>query len=102
MSIAFPSSTKSTIQAIIAVMIANIIHLVFLSYTVLLFARIVGSWFPAIAGHAAMGYVRQYTDPYLNLFRRIIPPIGGTFDLSPMLAYIVLQIAENVLLMIFR
>lgn len=31
-------------------------------------------------------------DPYLNLFRGLIPPIGGTFDLSPILAFIVLDL----------
>lgn len=31
-------------------------------------------------------------DPYLNLFRRIIPPIGGMLDISPILAIIVIQL----------
>lgn len=31
-------------------------------------------------------------DPYLNLFRGLIPPIGGTLDLSPILAFIVLDV----------
>jgi hypothetical protein len=31
-------------------------------------------------------------DPYLNVFRGLIPPIGGTFDLSPILAFVVLDI----------
>lgn len=30
-------------------------------------------------------------DPYLNIFRGIIPPLGGTLDLSPILAFIVLN-----------
>jgi YggT family protein len=30
-------------------------------------------------------------DPYLNIFRGIIPPIGGTLDLSPILAFLVLN-----------
>ena len=33
-------------------------------------------------------------DPYLNLFRGIIPPIGGTLDLSPILAFIVLDVSS--------
>jgi hypothetical protein len=38
--------------------------------------------------------VRRSTivDPYLNLFRGIIPPIGGTLDLSPILAFVVLNV----------
>lgn len=35
-------------------------------------------------------------DPYLNLFRGIIPPIGGTLDLSPILAFIVLDVSSPI------
>ena len=34
-------------------------------------------------------------DSYLNLFRGIIPPIGGTIDLSPILAFTVLNVFTN-------
>ena len=34
-------------------------------------------------------------DPYLNLFRGIIPPVGGTIDLSPILAFTVLNVFTN-------
>jgi YggT family protein len=81
-------------------MIAYTIHLIFLSYTILLFVRIVGSWFPKIANHAFMRFVSHYTDPYLNLFRRFIPPIGGSLDLSPLLGFFVLQLLEKFLLSI--
>ena len=64
-------------------LLANLIHWVFLIYTLFLLVRIIGSWFPAFAGHQIMRFVAFYTDPYLNLFRRIIPPIGGVLDLSP-------------------
>ena len=30
-------------------------------------------------------------DPYLNIFRGIIPPLGGTLDLSPILAFLALN-----------
>lgn len=30
-------------------------------------------------------------DPYLNVFRGIIPPLGGTLDLSPILAFVTLN-----------
>lgn len=74
------------------------IRLLFSVYTLLLAVRIIGSWFPRFAGTRFMHFIRCYTDPYLNLFRRVIPPIGGVFDLSPMLAYFGLQILENLLL----
>ena len=34
---------------------------------------------------------RTLCDPYLNIFRGIIPPLGGTLDLSPILAFLVLN-----------
>lgn len=36
-------------------------------------------------------------DPYLNLFRRIIPPIGGMLDISPILAIIVVQLVGRLI-----
>ena len=42
---------------------------------------------------AVLDFVTETTNPYLNLFRRILPPIGGggfALDLSPMIAIIVL------------
>jgi len=83
-------------------MIAYLIHLIFLSYTVLLFIRVVGSWFPTFARRPFMRFVCQYTDPYLNMFRRLIPPIGGMLDLSPLLGFFLLQILEQLLLSFFR
>jgi uncharacterized protein YggT (Ycf19 family) len=45
-----------------------------------------------------MRFVAHYTDPYLGLFRKVIPPIGGVFDLSPLIAFIVLQILEKIII----
>ncbi|MER3588393.1 MAG: hypothetical protein C4322_09720, partial [Mastigocladus sp. ERB_26_1] len=36
------------------------------------------------------------TDPYLNIFRNIIPPLGG-IDFSPILAFLVLNIIGSLL-----
>lgn len=66
-------------------------------YILLLLVRVIGSWFPNFAGTKFMRFVCFYTDPYLNLFRRLIPPIGGTLDLSPMLAFFSLSIMEKIL-----
>lgn len=73
----------------------KVIHWFFLAYTLILLARIIGSWLPKYTYHPIMRFARAISDPYLNLFRRIIPPIGGALDLSPMLAFFVLQILER-------
>lgn len=78
--------------------LAYIIHTLFVAYTVLLFVRIVSSWFPEWQGHHLVRFVSFYTDPYLNLFRRILPPLGGVLDISPILAFFVLKIVEMILM----
>ncbi|MEH2116117.1 YggT family protein [Nostoc sp. C052] len=61
-------------------------------YTVLLIIRVLLTWFPTINWYnQPFATLSQITDPYLNLFRSIIPPLGG-IDFSAMLAIILLQI----------
>lgn len=61
-------------------------------YLVLLIVRILLSWFPNIDwSNPIFSTISQLTDPYLNLFRSIIPPIGG-LDLSAILAILALQL----------
>lgn len=60
---------------------------------IMLFARIISSWFPQAQGHPIIGFIAFYTDPYLNFFRRIIPPLG-MIDLSPIVAFFALQFLE--------
>ena len=77
----------------------EIIHWVFWIYMAFLLVRIIGSWFPDFSRHKLMRFVAFYTDPYLNVFRRVIPPIGR-LDLTPMLAYLGLQMIERLLVRI--
>ncbi len=83
-------------------MIAASIHAIFFTYTVLLFIRCVSSWFPRLAIHPMMRGVSWCVDPYLLLLRRIVPPIGGMLDLSPILAYLGLKLFEYLILTIIK
>ena len=66
-------------------------------YTFLLIVRILLSWFPNINWFdPPFSIVSQLTDPYLNVFRSIIPPLGG-LDFSPILAILLLQVIQSVL-----
>jgi YggT family protein len=65
------------------------------AYVAIIIVRILLTWFPTV------GWVQQVTsslsvvtDPYLNLFRNLVPPVGG-FDLSTILAVIVLQVVQS-------
>jgi YggT family protein len=60
-------------------------------YMILLIIRVLLSWFPNVSwGNPVFSTLSQLTDPYLNLFRSIIPPLGG-MDFSPLLAFFLLQ-----------
>lgn len=76
--------------------------MIFLAYTIMLGVRIVGSWFPEFAAHPYMGVMAQMTDPYLNIFRKIIPPLGGVLDFSPILGFLALQFMESILRALFK
>ena len=62
----------------------------------MLFVRILGSWFPEYQGHPFMRFVAFYTDPYLNFFRGVIPPLGMV-DISPIVGFFCLGIIEQIL-----
>ncbi len=78
--------------------LAYIVNLLFVTYTVLLFVRIVTSWFPNSQSHHLVRFVAFYTDPYLHFFRRILPPLGGVLDISPILAFFALRVLEMICL----
>jgi YggT family protein len=75
--------------------IADYVSALFIVYLILIFARIVLSFVPRMPYNRALrgvvGFIHEVTDPYLNLFRRVIPPIGP-LDISPILAILVLNI----------
>ena len=61
-------------------------------YFYLLIIRILLTWFPTVEWmNQIQSFLSPITDPYLNIFRSFIPPIGG-MDLSPILAILVLQL----------
>ena len=63
-------------------------------YNLVITGRILLSWFPQAQGIGALQPVFAITDPYLNLFRGLIPPIFG-LDLSPILAFFLLNVLSN-------
>lgn len=74
-------------------MLIQIVDKLFLVYLIMLFIRILGSWLPELQQTRFMQFIAFCTDPYLNLFRRFIPPIG-MMDFSPIVAFLFLNILE--------
>ena len=67
-------------------------------YSVLLLIRVLLSWFPNLdwGGNPILNGISSITDPYLNLFRGLIPPLGG-IDLSAFVAFIALNLVQSLL-----
>ena len=66
-------------------------------YILLLIVRVLLSWFPNLDwSNPILSTIGSITDPYLNAFRGLIPPIGG-IDLSPILAFITLNLIQQLL-----
>ena len=66
-------------------------------YSLILILRVLLSWFPNLDwSNPVLSSVSSITDPYLNAFRGLIPAIGG-LDISPILAFIVLNLLQQLL-----
>ena len=75
-----------------------IINLVFGVYEFLILIRVLLSWVNVSPFHPLVRILYRLTDPVLKPLQRIIPPIGGTLDVSPVVALILLYIAQRVLI----
>ena len=73
---------------------AQIVHLLFSFLIIAIFIRILLSWFQLDPRNPLLAALDSITEPILEPFRRIIPRIG-MFDISPMVALIVLRIAAG-------
>jgi YggT family protein len=89
--------------------VADYVSALFFVYVILIFARIVISFIPRMPYRpwlrSVLDFITETTDPYLNFFRRFLPPIGGggfALDLSPMIGLIVLFVAQAVVVGLIR
>ncbi|HWW67085.1 MAG TPA: YggT family protein [Solirubrobacterales bacterium] len=83
--------------------VADYVNALFIVYIILIFANILISWLPRVPYtpllRVVLDFVTETTNPYLNLFRRFIPPIGGggfALDLSPMIGVFLLLVLQTV------
>lgn len=93
----------SELLALSRVDIAGYVDTLFTVYIALIIVRIVLSWIPRMPYQpvlrAVVGFVQDVTDPYLNLFRRFIPPVRlgpAALDLSPIIGILVLSIVRGI------
>jgi YggT family protein len=82
--------------------VANYLSTLIDVYTLLIFAHIVVQWLFAFgvrppysrASSAVIGFLRDVCEPFLRIFRRLLPSFGG-LDFSPIVAIIALQIINS-------
>ena len=93
-----------TVLAVTRNDVADYVSALFLVYIILIFLNVLSSWIPRMpynrALRATLDFIHETTDPYLNFFRRFLPPIGGggfALDLSPVLGVVALFIVRAVL-----
>ena len=70
-------------------------------YSYLLIASILMSWLPNARESRIGQMLAKVTDPYLDIFRRIIPPLG-MIDFSPIVAIFALNLAINGIIVLFN
>jgi YggT family protein len=77
-------------------LVYNFVHFAFEVYYFLLIANVLLSWFPLARGNAITVFIYDMTEPYLRIFRRILPPSPRMpIDFSPILAIFVLYFLES-------
>lgn len=76
--------------------ILNFLNLVINALTWLILIRVILSWFPAGLGKFSE-FIFDITEPILRPLQKLIPPVGGMLDLSPIAAFIILQIVQSLI-----
>jgi YggT family protein len=90
--------------------VADYVSAVFLVYAILILLNILVGWMPRIPFYsrgfrAVLDFVTETTDPYLNVFRRLVPSVGGggfALSFAPVVALIVLFVVEAAVVGLIR
>ena len=72
------------------------------AYSFVIVIYVLLSWFPT-GGiiEEIRNALGKICDPFLNLFKRLIPPIGGMVDITPIIALLVLQFGVRFIVSLF-
>jgi uncharacterized protein YggT (Ycf19 family) len=97
------------VQATVRGTVADYVSALFTVYLVILFAYILLNLVMSFGVRlpysrftdALLGFLRDVAEPYLRLFRRLLPAVGG-FDFTPIIAIIVLYIAQSLIVGLIR
>lgn len=79
------------------VFLVNFVNIFFEVLTLAILARVLLSWFRVDPYNRFVQILYQITEPVLGLFRRFVPPIG-MIDITPIVALLVLQIVQRLVI----
>lgn len=86
-------------------LVTEYVNAVFTVFLVVMLIRILLSWVPRVptgtVTSALWRFFHESTEWYLRPFRRVIPPLG-MFDLSPIVALIVLYVVNAVVVRVLE
>ncbi|WP_276355909.1 YggT family protein [Cohnella caldifontis] len=71
--------------------ISGYIYLLYNVYFYMILIYVLMSWLPAVKNSVVGDFLGKLVEPYLRPFRRLIPPIGGILDISPIIALFALR-----------
>ncbi len=81
--------------------VIGFVQLLFDLYIIVLLARVLLSWVQVDPRNPIVNLIHQLTEPLLAPIRNLLPQ-GGGMDFSPMVAFVVVLIAEQIVLMLLR
>jgi YggT family protein len=88
-------------------LLADIVSVLIRVYEFLIFVRVLLSWinsdpYRPVVTHPVVQILYRITDPVLAPLRRVIPPVGGALDISPIVALFALEILRLILVSLLR
>ena len=81
--------------------LATFINVLFTVLTMAIFARVLLSWFPIRPDSPLILVLDEITEPILRPLRSIVPRLG-MLDITPIVALVLLQLLQNVLMSAVR
>jgi YggT family protein len=71
-------------------------------YSFMIIGYVLMSWLPNARESFIGVFLGKMVEPYLGIFRRFIPPIGGMLDLSPIIALFALRFVASGLIAVIE
>jgi len=82
--------------------LANVLYILLNLMVYLVIGRAIISWVNADPNNGIVRFLQQSTEPLLVPLRRVIPPLGGTIDVTPIVLLLVLYFLQTALVGILQ